>query len=569
MFLLLILGPSSYQQVLALGRQTYHEGGYKHLPLAITPAAYQLLKGGLLATAAACGVLLALLYIRIAAVRQDTHLLGQELHRAVKTLLGTARHLSRLQQLVGGGLLVVLLSVRVWYLTDYVLNTDEVASYDYFVRPGLLTISSFYPIPNNHLLFNFLCWPLSLFSHDVRLVMRLPTFVASAVGTLLGYLLLIRWSGFRVATLATGLFSFLPLGLYYAVAGRGYFLQLALLILAFFAVLAVWQVASYRRLGWVLFVTSSILGFYTIPTFLYPFLALSSGLLVGLVWQRRWLEIGHLVLAGSIVGLTTLLLYLPVLCVSGVQQLVGNHYVATMADTVFWNQYLRYLRSLADMLAGNGRIGMVAGGALMALGPALVWLLPRPNKALAIVAWLLVLLPIPLMAVQQVLVPPRALLCMSYFGCVLGSLVAIALLTRLRVAAKYQLALSLLLVGAYGAYQFRRQLAPHQDEVREEQQMQAAYAWLTNQGKTRVLLAAPTYELFFRHYAQQENRSLLLHSSPAPGQQYDYTVQGRDGDSLPTWAQPPFYTPVYENKFVVIYSRKEQESSEIMLPPKR
>lgn len=554
-FLLLIFGPTSYAQVQALGRHTYHEGGYRYLPLAVTPTSYWLLRGGLIVVALGSFSGLAVLYTaRNAFFRQDLQLLGREFRQAWANLVATWQQLPLSKKLVAGGLLGLILAVRVWYLTNYVLGTDEVASYDYFVRPGLLTISSFYPIPNNHLLFNFTCWPLTFFTDNTRLVMRLPTFMAAAAGTVLGYLLLMRWTGFRVATLTTGLFSLLPLSLYYAVAGRGYFLQLTLLLLAFFAVLAVLLRPTYQRLGWVAFIIASVLGFYVIPTFLYPFVSLGLGLLLGLGWQRRWLELGHLLLAGGSIGVTTLLLYWPVGCVSGWRQLVGNRYVATLSDTIFWPQYLRYLRILADMLAGNGRVGLVAGGGLIGLGPVLFWLLPRPKQGVAMLAWLLLAMPLVLMAAQQVQVPARVLLYTSFFGCVLGSLVATALLTRLRVSAPAQLLLGLLVVSAYGGYQFQRQLAPHQDEVREHHQMQAAYTWLSRQGHPRVLLAAPDYELYFRHYAQQERRPVLLHTTPAPGQTYNFTVQGRGANPLPAWALPPFYVPVYRNGFVVIYA---------------
>ncbi|MBO0358556.1 hypothetical protein J0X19_11420 [Hymenobacter sp. BT186] len=555
-FLLLIFGPTSYAQVQELGRHTYHEGGYRYLPLAVTPSSYQLLRYGLVAVAlGSFGGLVALSSNHTTAFRREAQLFRQECYQAWVTLGSVWQQLPRLEKLIACGLLALILAVRVWYLINYVLGTDEVASYDYFVRPGLLTISCFYPIPNNHLLFNFTCWPLTFFTDNTRLVMRLPTFAASMAGTTFGYLLLLRWSNFRVATLATGLFSLLPLSLYYAVAGRGYFLQLTLLLLAFFAALAVLRSRTYQRLGWAVFIATSILGFYAIPTFLYPFVSLALGLLLGLGWQRRWAELRQLALASCIVGVVTALLYWPVICVSGLQQLIGNRYVATMSDTAFWPQYLKYLRILADMLAGNGRVGMVAGGGLLVLGPVCIWLLPRPRQLLAMLAWLLLLLPLPLMAFQQVQVPARALLYTSFLGCVLGSLVATFFLDRLRLPARWQLALGLLVVAAYGGYQFRRQLAPHQDEVREHNQMQAAYAWLTQQSNPRVLLAAPDYELYFRHYTQQEHRPMLLHTTPAPGQVYNFTVQRQGADSLPAWALPPFYFPVYRNNFVVIYAR--------------
>ncbi len=555
-FLLLIFGPASYEQVQALGSITYHEGGYRHLPLALTPARYQLLRTGLAAVAAlSAGLLLALSYRRGPALRGDIGELGQEIRAAAASLASTIRGLSGPERMVSAGLLGLILAVRGWYLAAYVLSTDEVASYDYFVRPGPLAISSFYPIPNNHPLFNFSCWPLAQLTDNVRLVMRLPTFVASTVGTLLSFVGLVRVSNVRVAVLATGLFSLSPLGLYYAVAGRGYFLQLTLLLLAFFAVVALLRAPAYRRLGWLVFGAASMLGFYTIPTFLYPFASLGLGLLLGLAGQRRGPELGQVVLVGTTVGAVSALLYLPVIGISGWPRLVGNPYVAKLAATFFWPNYLGYLRNLADMLAGNGRLGLVAGG-LVVLGPALLRLLPRPARLVAALAWLLLVGPLVLMAVQQVLVPARVLLYLSCFGCLLGSLGLIDLLARLRVPDRYQLGLGLLLALAYGTYQFERQLAPHQAEVREAAQMQEAYAWLTGWGGQRILLAAPSYELFFQHYAQQERRPLLLHSRPVPHQRYNFAIQGRGDDPLPAWVRPPLYTPVYENNFVVIYGRR-------------
>ncbi|MBC8083751.1 MAG: hypothetical protein H7Z21_11115, partial [Hymenobacter sp.] len=57
-FLLLIFGLTSYEQVRALGSITYHEGGYRRLALALTPARYQLLRDGLAAVAGLSGGLL-------------------------------------------------------------------------------------------------------------------------------------------------------------------------------------------------------------------------------------------------------------------------------------------------------------------------------------------------------------------------------------------------------------------------------------------------------------------------------------------------------------------------------
>ena len=101
--------------------------------------------------------------------------------------------------------------MRVWYLLQYPLSTDEVGSYDFFVAHGPLTISSYYPIPNNHIFYNLLAWPGYALRLSPRCAMRLPTLLLGTAGTVSGYLLLARVTGLRLATLTTGLVGLGPL----------------------------------------------------------------------------------------------------------------------------------------------------------------------------------------------------------------------------------------------------------------------------------------------------------------------------------------------------------------------
>lgn len=553
--LLLIFGPTAYAKVEALRHVTYHEGSYRHLRLALTPARYLALRGGLLAAALLSGGGLWLLSRqRPGLLRQEGQHLGQEFGRFGSTVRRTWQQLGRGQQLVFGGLLLALLLVRLWYLVYYPISTDEAASFDYFIHEGPVAISSFYPIPNNHLLFNFVCWPLSWLSTDLHVVMRLPTLLLATVGTAGCYLLLTRQLGFRGATLGTGLFSFTPLGLYYAVAGRGYFLQLVLLLAVFFAALALWRQPLRQRLAWVVFVGGSILGLYTIPTFVYPLAALGLGLLLRFGGQRQWPAVGWLVLAGTLIVAATGLLYAPVIAVSGLPRLLGNRYVEPLSAAVFWPRFAGHLRVLADMLAGNGRLGLLGGAGLVAVWPLLWWQLPRQRAVLAL-AGLLLAVPLLLMALQQVLTPARVLLFMACFGSILAGLAAPALLGWRRVPARAQLALFLLLIGGYEVYQFRRQLPPWRAEHRQEQLMEASYRWLTRHGARQVFLASPQHELFMHHYTLLESRPPALVTRADPRQTYDFVVLERDAKNPPTWTQPPYYIPAYQDKYVVIYSR--------------
>lgn len=75
------------------------------------------------------------------------------------------------------------------------------------------------------------------------------------------------------------------------------------------------------------------LGFYTLPTMLFPFGALA--LWLGVEWlfgktqpRRDWGFIGHLLIFGVMTALLVILLYVPVMWVSGPEALLNNTFVA-------------------------------------------------------------------------------------------------------------------------------------------------------------------------------------------------------------------------------------------------
>lgn len=241
--------------------------------------------------------------------------------------------------------------------------------------------------------------------------MRLPTLLLGTAGTVAGYLLLARVTGLRLATLTTGLVGPGPLWMYYGAVGRGYFLQFCLLQLAFFAVLELLRPASpYRRLAWVAFVVSSILGLFTIPTYAYPTVGLGLALAGGLGRQR---QLAELCWAVAIIGVINLLLYAPKGTISGWGQLLGNRYVATRSAVQFWPSFRAVLYETAAELFGPSlRLTGPAWLGVAALGD---WTAQRmlpagTRRQAALLAWMLLASPLLLMAVQRVYMPARGAL---------------------------------------------------------------------------------------------------------------------------------------------------------------
>lgn len=550
---LLIFGLTPYAAVEALGTITYAGADGHQLRLALTPERYAGLRGGLFGTALVVSGALGLL-ARRTHWRAEWRQFGREIGPIGARLRATWHRLSLLERRVAAGLWLALLLARLWQLTANPLGPDEVASFDYFVGEGPRAIASFYPFPNNHPLFSLACWPLTALTDSVPLAMRLPSLLAATVSTTITGLLLTRRVGFVAATLGTALFSFAPLGLYYAAAGRGYVVQLTLVQAAFFAVLALLRHSGPVRVAWAVLGVAAVAGLYTIPTFVYPLVALAAGLLGSFARAGRWADVGRLALLGAAVAASTGLLYAPVVVVSGWEQLIGNRYVAPLPVAEFWGWFAGHLHTQADLLAGGPWLGVAGAIGLALVGPWL-WRTQPAQRPVWALTGLLLVVPVVLLAGQQVLPPARVLLFMAYFGSLLLGAGGAAVLTRWRVARSWQVLAAVVLIGGWAAYHGLREAAALRAAQQRAGLVRAAYRWLTAHGVRRVWVASARHELFWHHFALLEKRPLQLVTPEARPPRADYVVAVPATASAPPWVVPPHYQARYRDALVVIYGR--------------
>ena len=533
-------------------------------PIFLTPARYEALRRNclLLAGGAAAGVL-GLLAARRRSPPAARH---PGLRRIWAALLRPWWRLSRGQRQVVLVLAVAAGLLRAWLLLAQPITTDELTSYDYYVWPGPALTASSYSLPNNHILYNLLVGALAGTGLPPDYQQRAPA-VLVGLGLLpLSYLLLLRHLRFGVATLALALFTFSTTPAFYAVAGRGYGVQLAAAVAGFFAVLELLRPGGLRQLPWLVFGGSGVVGLYAVPTHAYVLAALGLGLLVGFGQQTgrlRWPNLARLALATACIGATAALLYGPVGVASGWGPLLHNPYVRSLSGPEFWRGLGPYLQEAATRLWGQGRVALLA---LVVLAGLIPWLLRRAEPKLRAIGWLSyagLFLPLPLLLVQHVYVPGRALLPGMFFSFVLLALVAEAaarwLLARLPAggvqAARrlYPVALAGLVL-AYGAYRFGR-------EARGMRVLAARYAalyrqqqWLRAQQPSRVWLdslSRPYQGIYWYHIG-------LLHHAPLPlvvvpalptnAASREYAVLDRQHGAKPPPAlatRPPAYRDAY------------------------
>ncbi len=543
----LVYGPASAAVLGQLRGLRYHDATFRYFAVPGTAAGFRLLRWGLLALSATSGLAVLALARRGGLLRREAAALAQE-WRAAAPLLARWRQLAGAERRTALGLFLGLTLLRAYWVVQYPLYGDELVTYLSFVRPGPVAATGFYPIPNNHVLYSLLCWLFSTVSPNFYWVMRLPTFLIGTLGTALVGLWLLRRYGVRVAAWAVLLGGLFPYALFQSVVGRGYGLLAVCGQLGLLATLALADRPAQSRRAWVVWVGSSVAGCYAVPTYLLNLV----GLVALLAWWQRpnW---GRLALAGAVVGALTLLLYAPVLVVSGPGALLHNAYVAPGAGHVAGLTPWAFAQRTEGQLLGVGALALpllllLTAGALAA---GRWWPLVRPLQHLLLAAAVLLWLPYALLAARAVYPPARVLAYREFYGLLLVlPLVAVAWRTWRPPAwlgrPAVALALPVLLAAAAVLVPFQRRAAP---DALLNNHVAQTHRWLRQHGATHVLANHAHYQLYLVFFNQQANGNLTVDASPQPGRRYDFQLLDKDGQQRPR----PGATPKMETAEVQVW----------------
>jgi hypothetical protein len=441
---------------------------------------------------------------------------------------------------------------------------DDAASYALFASKGLLAVSAYYPVPNNHVLSNTLSWLFFQVNPGFWWTMRLPVVLTATAATAMLFLGLLRGRvAFRPALLATGLFSLSQLSLYHAVVGRGYWLLTGLAGLVFFCILGLSQSPRCAQRCWTGLVVGGILGAYAVPTFALVLGSAFSWLGLRYLVRRDATGLVRLALAGVIIGAGTLLLYGPLLFVSGAAKLFNNGFVKPLPLTAFLAGLPRYVWQTEGALVGQVAYGGGLAGAGLAAASWLLWRVGRgslpseqaaPWRQLGPAALWFVVVPYAALLAQRVLAPERTMFYKAFFFFTLLAL-GVEWLLQQKQAGWLAVLRPCMVVAALGWTSY--QLVSLRRDGRVTRQKNAAYheafAWLAHQKPGLVLAPEPTHAIFLSLYFRSECSAWPWHSdaAPRPGVPYAYAVAfpNRRG-----YFQPRFgYAPAFHNQEVDIY----------------
>ncbi len=262
--------------------------------------------------------------------------------------------------------LILPAAASVYYAATLPVNYDEAWTYLTFTTQSPLVSLTFYPVPNNHILH-------SLVTHVTQWIpgfpvlfrLRLSAIAANLCIWVVAYAFARRFYGEKTALGVTGLGAVWFMSVYYSCMSRGYVYVVLFFVVALFAAYRIVRSGGRMR-HWTLFSLCSVLGFFTMPSFLYPYLTLN----VWMLWARREV-FRRQFLWGLCTACAVVALYLPVIVVSGVKSLAANPFVRPIAR----EETLRRLPSFfAEAALDIFGLPYWAIGAIAALSMALFFL---------------------------------------------------------------------------------------------------------------------------------------------------------------------------------------------------
>lgn len=243
---------------------------------------------------------------------------------AVSSLRGAIAAESRLHLGALAAVALAAILVRMEFLFQP-MRYDESGTYVHYASEPLYIGLTTYTAPNNHLLNTFLIHLSTGVFGDHPWAIRLPAFLAGILLVPATYLAGRLVYGRAGALMAAALVAASSVLIEYSTNARGYTIVALLFVLLL--ALGTRLPTTSSPAAWSAFAVLGALGLFAIPTFLYAFGAVVVWLGASIALEGSGLLTTRLVPALLASAGLTVLLYAPVIGVSGIRALVGNSFV--------------------------------------------------------------------------------------------------------------------------------------------------------------------------------------------------------------------------------------------------
>jgi hypothetical protein len=504
----------------------------------LTPAKFHVLRISFCVITLLYGILI--IFVRPSSIAfflekaaKDGKLVFQNIRKEVLSL-------SFYERIMAGIIFLAVIIFHLLYFFNFPIFVDEAFTYVYFVSKGFLTSASYYPGPNNHVFYSELCILTDVFTDNSLLILRLPSFLFSLLLMTLFFLVVRKYTDFHTAGLSAVLFFLSEQVNFYSAQGRGYILLLLLILISVYSLR---QVLFHERpFYFLLFIKAAVFGFYTMPIFLYPFSSMMVWALI-VVFKKRNPELFFKIfIAGILICVIVLILYLPVLILNPWNIVFHNGWVSAQSD--FTNKIPLYLYTLNEFWWGSPYGFYVSLASLSGL-----FLLGYSKKPFFFLGlFCLFSVPCLLLAVQRVLPFERVWLYFFPVLCIGFSYLLLFVLRNLMskhsdkaILGAVPIFLGLIFFSFLNSDILRKKTFSYYNEA-------AQLFFMIDSAKARnILVSESDYNTLLRFYALDLKSAIRIQSVWSPEESYDLLV-------LPAGEKPVFTgSLVMENSTVKVY----------------
>jgi hypothetical protein len=316
---------------------------------------------------------IAMLYKFKSVLSKKSTLLIVEIKECKKIIILSLKSLTLFQKIFLFLIATIIIFSRIFLIGKYPFSGDEALSYFTFVNNGFLLTISFYPEPNNHIFYNLVEIIFNQFIKNPIYVMRVPNVIFDILLLGMGFLYLLKKQNYTTAILFLIIAGFSFSSMIYAIHGRGYILISLFTLITFIASIELIENPK-SKLAFSALITSSILGIFTIPIFLFIFVGLAVFLGYSFLLQKRYADL-KLVLAYVLyVNIGWIALYLPTFCVS---EITINHLIVQHSDLWY---YFSFIVPVSCVEAINYILGTYSKGYYL-MGLLILFILYTYRKA--------------------------------------------------------------------------------------------------------------------------------------------------------------------------------------------
>lgn len=442
------------------------------------------------------------------------------------------QHLSKEEKYLFWIGFIVTILLKIYFWTELPLFVDEAFSFLFFVDKGFLVTSTYYPGPNNHILYNLLANFCALIFENGMLIMRLPSFLISISLYFIVFILLKKVTSTYISLLSIWVLNSYFLYNYYTVSGRGYVLYLACFI---FVLYSFYQFNNTKKQYYIfIYGVFSVFGLYTIPTFVYPVI---SCFVIGIFIFKEKI---HWIRAHVFMGIITIVFYSPVFLISGIGAITNNSWVKPLSFSVFLNEYFTYLIEVFDSLVEFQKFSI-----LVFLIIFIVLFYVKKDKKAIVYSVLFFVIPLLILLFQQVLPFSRI-----WIYLLIIQSIWIALLFNHFFKKKEMMYAFLILLMLFSGYKWQKEFKNGfgvYDEIPTVTNL-----LLTNNAEL-VYIEEDTYNILTHYAFQQKKKSITVDVNFFDKEKkYDFILLMKNSDK----SIDENYHLVYKNKSIHLYQKQ-------------